>query len=134
MSNQILNSNALNGTCKEGFRMCPENIVNSQTGWAMCISKSIAECPISDIKISKCDKNPDRECFEDSTKSRKPLNGNNDCLWTTNKCGRGPISRLAIGEGEICRLEKEMNILPNHPEYILMKSKRATCNKNENQV
>lgn len=125
MSNMILNSNALNGTCKEGFRMCPENIADSQTGWAMCIAKNVIECPISNVRISKCNVNPDQECYDDKPSSRKPLNGDNDCLWTTNKCGRGPISRLAIGEGQVCRHEKEMNILPNHTDYLLVKSKRS---------
>lgn len=138
MEKMVLNSDPA-AKCKSGFKMCPLEPKNPEGkesfSWAMCLPDNkdspnyVASCPISLMNVSACTKNPDTNCFTDAPANKVEL-GNSLCLWMTNKCGRGPISTLALGETGICRHYDQPQIDANHTEFALIKKPRATCLQN----
>lgn len=139
MNNSVTNSDPTNKKCKPGFRMCPPQPVDQSTNqnfvsWGVCISDKYERCPLTDMKIGKCNANPDPNCFSSAPEDLIKLNNDNECIWKSFTCGRGPISRIAFGEGGICRLEHDLQILETHKEHPLLKKKRVRCLENENEV
>lgn len=133
--NSLLNSQS-DGQCKEGFKRCipidklPQIGGSPDYSRSLCIASNL-ECPISDVRVSPCQVNPDATCFQDTVAGKIEL-GNNECLWKTKVCGPGPISRLAFSEESLCRLERETQIAKNHVEHPLIRAPRSQCDVSEN--
>lgn len=135
MEKMILNSNMDEQKwCKPGFKLCPPAPTDPKTNkeslsWAMCVPNSLESCPLTKVQISKCTTNPDINCFDDISDKKVSLNAQ-DCLWKSNRCGRGPISSLVIGEDGICRFLSQNQISENHEEYSLVNIPRNKCTLN----
>lgn len=136
MNTLVKNSDFKTGLCKKGFKMCPESPYDPiaqklSKSWAVCFDETKA-CPITDVEVGLCKTNPNIECY--NATSKVELSKDN-CLWYSNRCGRGPVIRLAAGEGGICRLETQNQIISGHKEYDLLVSKRKGCeHENENTL
>ncbi len=139
MNSSVLNSDPSNKQCKPGFRLCPPQPLDQASSqhfvsWGVCVSDKYPRCPLTDLRLGKCNLNPDPNCFSSAPEDLIKLNSDNECLWKSFTCGRGPISRIAFGEGGICRLERDYQILETHKEHLLLKKRRTRCTENENEV
>lgn len=131
MERMILNSDPSQPKCKPGFQMCPPAPVDPKSGkpifsWAMCVPESMTHCPITLIKMAKCNENPDTNCFTDKLETVTKL-FNDMCLWQSRRCGLGPISTLAVGEDAICRHLNDYQISEKHDDYPLLRKLRSKC-------
>lgn len=137
MNNSVLNSDPTNKKCKPGFRLCPPQPLDPASGdhlvsWGVCVSEKYPRCPLTDLRFGKCNVNPDPNCYSTAPEDLIKLNNDNECIWKSFTCGRGPISRLAIGEGGVCRLEHDQQILEGRKEHPLVRKRRSRCLENEN--
>lgn len=137
MDTMVLNSDPKTRQCKDGFKRCPPaptdgSVNQTHISWGICVPNAMQRCPLTDLRVAKCSENPDPNCFSTAPEEIVRLNNKNDCLWKSFKCGRGPISRLAVGEGGICRHENDLQIEKDHKEHPLLTKKRVRCVENEN--
>lgn len=119
--------------CSPGYMICPPPAPDTDFAWRMCVPASLGKCPITALRIANCTHNPDPNCYSKTTESKVNL-GNEECVWLSRICGRGPISMLAMGEHGICRQKGKIQITPGHTESPLLKIKRKGCRTNDNAV
>jgi hypothetical protein len=141
MDVMVLNGDPAANKCKNGFRMCPiqpkDRSGKDSLSWAMCFPEAstkagyVEKCPLTLLKVASCPANPDINCYIDTPENKVELGGgSNLCLWKTNKCGRGPISTVVIGETGLCRHINSYQIGENHTEFSLIRKPRSVCGSN----
>jgi len=140
MHTMVLNSDYnSNSRCRPGYKICPPdhrdpNNPVKDSSRRMCVPEWMNRCPITDVKIGRCDVVPNQGsgCFVDSPTDKIVLTGTT-CLWKSFTCGRGPISKIMIGEESVCRIDDfENQIARNHTDHPLILKPRKRCDPNEN--
>lgn len=133
MNTTIFFADIKNRTCMKGYKVCPppsDEPLKDEFGRRVCIPESEPDCPISQLKIAPCGKEPDNTgCY---SKLKKVSIDGSMCIHMSNHCGNFALTDLAIGEEGVCRHENDVQIGNNHTDYPLLRSQRSRCDNSEN--
>ena len=121
------------GKCIKGYKICPSDLQATSKnyknlGKALCISKDIEKCPISDLRLKKKEeKNPDEKCFKESLEI-----DSSEILYISRNCGKGPVVDFRLGEDGICRNLNMWREDHNQTPSPLLKIPPGDCALDEN--